>query len=69
MKVAFKKSFLKSIERLRDKRLKTSILKAISQVEAATEVQKISSIKKLTGFVEHPEKGMKKRRDYVIEKD
>ncbi|MFN8336616.1 MAG: type II toxin-antitoxin system RelE/ParE family toxin [Cyclobacteriaceae bacterium] len=50
MKVAFKKSFLKSIERLRDKRLKTSILKAISQVEAATEVQKISSIKKLTGF-------------------
>ena len=32
-------------------------------------VEEYDRIKKLTGFVKHPEKGMKKRRDYVIEKD
>ncbi len=50
MTVEFKKSFLKSLEHLRDKRLKTSILKIIIQVERADGIQKIPSIKKLTGF-------------------
>jgi mRNA interferase RelE/StbE len=50
MKVVFKKSFRKSLERLHDKRLKSSILKIIHQVESTNNVQRIASLKKLSGF-------------------
>ena len=50
MKVEFKKSFLKYLEGLRDKRLKSSILKIIYQVESIEKIQSIASLKKLTGF-------------------
>jgi mRNA interferase RelE/StbE len=50
MKVEFKRSFRKSLERLHDKRLKTSILKIIKQVEDADKIQSIASLKKLSGF-------------------
>jgi mRNA interferase RelE/StbE len=50
MKVEFKKSFLKSLEGLRDKQLKSSILKIISQVESIEKIQSIASLKKLAGF-------------------
>lgn len=50
MKVEFKKSFQKSLERLHDKRIKSSILKIIHQVESAEKIQMIPSLKKLSGF-------------------
>lgn len=50
MKAEFKKSFLKSLERLRDKKLKANILKLINQVESSKDIQNIPSLKKLTGF-------------------
>lgn len=50
MKVEFKKSFRKSLERLHDKRIKSSILKIIHQVESAEKIQMIPSLKKLSGF-------------------
>lgn len=50
MKVAFKKSFLKELQKLRNKGLKNSIAESIIQVESAHSITQIRNIKKLTGF-------------------
>lgn len=50
MKVEFKKSFLKELQRLRNKSLKNSIAACIVQVEAADSISQIKNIKKLSGY-------------------
>lgn len=50
MKTAFKKSFLKDLKKLRDKKLKQSIVEVIEQVEAATDLSGIKNLKKMEGF-------------------
>jgi len=50
MKVAFKKSFLKDLKKLRDKQLKNSIAKAIEEVEEAKEPAQIKNLKKMEGY-------------------
>ena len=44
MKTAFKKSFLKEIEKLKNKKLKESITKIIELVESASDISNIKSI-------------------------
>lgn len=50
MKVAFKKSFLKDLKKLRDKQLKNSIAKAIEDMEAAKELTQVKNLKKMEGY-------------------
>jgi mRNA interferase RelE/StbE len=50
MKVEFKKSFLKELQKLRNKGLKNSIADCIVQVESANSISQIKNIKKLAGF-------------------
>ena len=50
MKTAFKKSFLKEIEKLKNKKLKESITEIIELVESASDISNIKSIKKLSGY-------------------
>lgn len=50
MNVAFKKSFLKDLKKLRDKQLKNSIAKAIEEVEAAKELTQVKNLKKMEGY-------------------
>ncbi len=50
MKIAFKKSFLKDLKKLRDKQLKNSIAKAIEDVEAAKELTQVKNLKKMEGY-------------------
>ena len=50
MKVEFKKSFLKELQKLRNKGLKNSIADCIVQVESANAISQIRNIKKLAGF-------------------
>lgn len=50
MEIAFKKSFLKSIKKLKDKSLKDDIFNAISSAEDADTLDEIPNIKKLTGY-------------------
>jgi mRNA interferase RelE/StbE len=50
MKVAFKKSFLKEIQKLKNKQLKHSIAECIIQVESAAGLNHIKNLKKLTGY-------------------
>jgi mRNA interferase RelE/StbE len=50
MKVDFKKTFLKELEKLKNKSLKNSIYNSIIQVELAESISEIKNIKKLAGF-------------------
>jgi mRNA interferase RelE/StbE len=50
MDIAFKKSFLKSIKKLKDKSLKDDIFDAINSAEDAETLDEIPNIKKLTGY-------------------
>ncbi len=50
MKVDFKKTFLKELEKLKNKSLKNSIYNSIIQVELAESILEIKNIKKLAGF-------------------
>ena len=49
MNTQFKKSFLKSIENINNKKLRESVLNCIKEVEQATTIHSISNIKKLKG--------------------
>lgn len=50
MKTAFKGSFLKSLKKLKDQKLKTQIAICIEQVEAAENLSEVKNVKKLQGF-------------------
>lgn len=50
MKVDFKKTFLKELEKLKNKSLKNSIYNSIIQVELAESILEIKNIKKLAGY-------------------
>lgn len=50
MRVEFKKSFLKELQKLRNKGLKNSIAECIEQVESAKSINQIRNVKKLAGF-------------------
>ncbi len=50
MKTAFKKSFLKEIEKLKNKKLKESIADIINQVEISSNIIAVKNIKKLAGY-------------------
>lgn len=50
MKVEFKHSFLKSIEKLRDLKLKEDILKVIEEVESSLTLNEIKNLKNLKGY-------------------
>jgi len=50
MKIEFKKSFLKELQKLRNKGLKNSIAECIVQVESANSSSQIRNLKKLAGF-------------------
>jgi mRNA interferase RelE/StbE len=50
MKVEFKKSFLKELQKLKNKGLKNSIADCIVQVESAKNITQIKNIKKLEGY-------------------
>lgn len=50
MKINFKKSFLKELNRLKNKQLKQNILDCILQVESAENLAEIKNLKKLKGF-------------------
>jgi len=47
MKIKFKKSFLKDIEKIKDKNIKRRILKIIEEVKSAEKFKDIKNIKKL----------------------
>ncbi len=49
MTTLFKKSFLKSIETINNKKLREAVLNCIKEVEQATAILTISNIKKLKG--------------------
>lgn len=50
MKVDFKKSFLKELKKLSNKKLRDAIYECILEVEAATNVSQIKGLKKLSGY-------------------
>ncbi|WP_428653693.1 type II toxin-antitoxin system RelE family toxin [Runella sp.] len=50
MTVEFKASFLKQLQKLKDKALQDSIYKVIISVENAETIEDIPKIKKLTGY-------------------
>ena len=47
MKIKFKKSFLKDIEKIKDRNIKYRILKIIEEVKSAEKLKDIKNIKKL----------------------
>ena len=49
MKVEFRRSFIKDLERVKRKELKERVKAAITQVEGAQTIQEIRNIKKLRG--------------------
>ena len=49
MKVEFKKSFVKDLERVRDKSLKERVRQTIERVEEAQTLQEIGNVKRLRG--------------------
>ena len=49
MNTQFKRSFLKSIETINNKKLREAVLNCIKEVEHATAIHSISNIKKLKG--------------------
>lgn len=50
MKTAFKRSFLKSVKKLKDQKLKDAIAESIEQIEASETLSDIKNLKKLQGF-------------------
>jgi mRNA interferase RelE/StbE len=50
MKAIFKASFLKSIEKIKDTRLKSDIINVIENVEEAKDLRSIANLKKLKGY-------------------
>lgn len=50
MKVVFKASFLKSIEKIRSKQLQSDIANAIENVEVSPDIRSILNLKKLKGY-------------------
>lgn len=50
MKVAFKRSFLKSVKKLKDQKLKDAIADSIEQIEASENLSDIKNLKKLQEF-------------------
>lgn len=53
MKLEFDKSFLKSIDNIKDAKILSKLEMNISNFEKAESVQEISNIKKLTGFKDY----------------
>jgi mRNA interferase RelE/StbE len=53
MNVQFRKSFLKDLKKLNDRRLKTAIHDCIIDVENAANLGQIKNLKKLSGFDSH----------------
>jgi len=49
LKVEFKKSFVKDLERVRDKGLKERVRQTIERIEEAHTLQEIGNVKKLRG--------------------
>jgi len=49
LKVEFKKSFVKDLERVRDKSLKERVRQTIERVEEAQTLQEIGNVKRLRG--------------------
>lgn len=50
MKIEFKKSFLKDLQHIQNRKLKNSILDVIQQVEQADQPNEIKNLKRLKGF-------------------
>lgn len=50
MKIAFKKSFLKELKKLRNRNLQDSIADCIFQVESAEDLSHIKNIRKPSGY-------------------
>ena len=50
MTVEFDKSFLKSLEKIRDQQFYTKISKLIEEAEKAPDLKSLKQVKKLTGF-------------------
>ncbi|MFN8349028.1 MAG: type II toxin-antitoxin system RelE/ParE family toxin [Spirosomataceae bacterium] len=53
MKVEFKDSFLKQLQKLKDKTLQDAIYKVIISVEHTQNIEEIPKIKKLTGYTSY----------------
>lgn len=53
MKVEFDKSFLKSIDKIKDAKILQRIEKVILECESATRISEISNVKKLQGFSDY----------------
>lgn len=49
MKVEFKRSFLKDLERVRDRSVKERVRQAIERVEEARTLQELENVRKLRG--------------------
>ena len=49
MKIEFKRSFVKDLERVRDKALRERVKETIEQVERAQALQEMENVKKLRG--------------------
>ena len=50
MNVEFDKSFLKSLDKINDKRIYQRVINTIEQAEKAKEIKSLKKVKKLTGF-------------------
>jgi len=50
MKIEFDKSFLKSLDKIKDSKILQKIEKIIIECESSTRISEISNIKKLSGF-------------------
>ncbi len=53
MKIEFKKSFLKEVKKIKNKKLKKSIADCIVQVESVDQITQIKNLKKLVGYDEY----------------
>lgn len=50
MNVHFDKSFAKSLDKLKSRKVKTKLIEIIDELEKAASVQDVKSVKKLQGF-------------------
>ncbi|MCK9398843.1 MAG: type II toxin-antitoxin system RelE/ParE family toxin [Bacteroidales bacterium] len=53
MNTAFKASFLKAIEKIRDMQLKSEVAQIIEKIEAADDLRSIANLKKMKGRRKH----------------
>jgi mRNA interferase RelE/StbE len=53
MKTSFRKSFARDLKKLKDADVRSRVLQAIEEVEAADTLDEISHLKKLTGTSKH----------------